>query len=60
MSSPASAFLQARAISDEEMRCIRIAVVLRMLEDAKRMHKSGLWLSVEEIEAVCSHIPEAR
>lgn len=36
------------------LRQHRIAVVHRMVEDARRMQRSGVWLALEEIEAVLS------
>lgn len=35
----------------------RIGIVRRMLKDARRMRHSGMWLSVEEVEAVLSQLP---
>jgi hypothetical protein len=35
----------------------RIGCVRRLVEDARRMQRSGCWLSVEEIEAMLSIIP---
>ncbi len=35
----------------------RIGIVRRLTENAKRQLHSGVWLSVEEIEAVLSVVP---
>jgi hypothetical protein len=34
-----------------------IGIVRRLAEDARRMQRSGVWLAVEEIEAVLSVVP---